>query len=62
MPPFAASGVTELARTATRLAANKQKVTAEFSRLADVVRESGYWARQDKAGQVKADHVRRATE
>lgn len=62
VPPFAASGVAELARTATRLAGNREKVTAEFSRLSDVVRESGYWARQAQAGEVDAAHVRRAAE
>ncbi|MEJ2720915.1 MAG: AAA family ATPase [bacterium] len=62
MPPFAPSGVAELGRTAIRLAGNKKKMTAEFSRLADVVREAGYWAQQEESGKVEAGHVRKATD
>jgi len=62
MPSFSSSGVSELARTAVRLAGNREKITAEFSRLADVVREAGYWARLDKAEQIEASHVRKATD
>lgn len=60
--PFSVGGVTELARTATRLAENKNKITAEFSQLADLIRESGYWARQAEADVVDAVHVRRAAD
>lgn len=60
IPAFAASGVVELARAAARLAGHKSKVTAEFSRLADLIREAGYWARQDGAESVAEGHVRRA--
>jgi ATP-dependent Lon protease len=59
---FAAPGVAELARTAARLAGNREKTTTEFSRLADVVREAGYWARQDESDEVNAEHVRRASD
>ncbi|MCX7591326.1 MAG: AAA family ATPase [Kiritimatiellae bacterium] len=58
--PFDRSGVVELTRTSARLAANKGKLTAEFSRLASVVREASFWARNAGATVVTADHVRQA--
>lgn len=59
--PFDASGVAELARSAMRLAGHSRKVTAEFSRLSDVIREADFWAdRDDGAARVGAEHVRRA--
>ena len=61
VPPVAADGVAELVRAASRLADDKEKLTAEFSRIADLAREAGYWARQeDEAPMVARRHVRQA--
>jgi predicted ATP-dependent protease len=59
---FNASGVAELVRTAVRIAGNREKVTTEFSRLADIIRESCYWSRQDRKSRVDAVHVRKAVD
>ena len=58
--PFSAGGVAELARTAARLAGHQKKVTAEFSRLADIIREAGHWAKQAGSDLVTPDHLRHA--
>ncbi len=58
--PFEAEGVAELARTSARMAGDKEKLTTEFSRLADLVRESVFWARQDGADKVGRSHVQQA--
>jgi predicted ATP-dependent protease len=60
--PFTASGITELMRAAVRLAEDKSKVTTEFSRLADVVREASFWAKTDACDSIDSRHVRRAIE
>jgi len=38
----------------------QRKLSSAFSRVADVIRESDYWARQDHAVVVSEQHVRRA--
>ncbi|NIP96465.1 MAG: AAA family ATPase, partial [Akkermansiaceae bacterium] len=59
---FQAEGVAELLRTAVRLAGDKDKLTSEFSRIADVAREASYWAGLDGVKLVDSTHVRQATE
>lgn len=58
--PFDAEGVAELVQAGARLVHDRQKLSTEFSRIADVVRESDYWARQEDGRQVGRRHVRRA--
>ncbi|MGQ9662064.1 MAG: Lon protease family protein [Kiritimatiellia bacterium] len=60
VPAFDVGAVRELTRTSVRLAANRTKLTAEFSRLADVVREAAYWAHKAEARIVTAEHVQQA--
>lgn len=62
LAPFDPAGVAEVARAAVRLSGHREKVTAEFSKIADVVREASYWARREDAECVGAEHVRRALE
>ncbi|MFQ5732568.1 MAG: Lon protease family protein, partial [Planctomycetaceae bacterium] len=57
---FDAKAVAELVRVGARLVGDQQKVTSMFSHVADVAREADFWARHEEAGQVAADHVRRA--
>jgi ATP-dependent Lon protease len=58
--PFAAAGVAEIIRTSARLAGDQRKLTAEFSKLADIAREASYWAQRDGASCVSGSHVQEA--
>lgn len=60
--PFAPSGVAELIKTAARFTGDKEKITSQFSRLADVARESSFWAEKSGAEIVQVEHVRTALE
>ncbi len=62
LAPLDRSGVAELVRAGTRLCGDTRKVTTEFPRLADIVRESDFYARRDGKRVVSADHIRRAAE
>src|SRR5262249_55986072 len=60
--PFTAGAVGELVRYGARLAADRRQLSADFSKVAGLVREADYWCRQDGADRVIAGHVRRALE
>lgn len=60
VPPFDAAAVGVLAAASARLAAHQQKLTAQFSRLCDIIREAAFWAGHDNAATVEAKHVRKA--
>ncbi len=45
-----------------RLAGNQKKLSTRFNILADVVREANYWAGEELAQIVRAQHVRKAVE
>jgi predicted ATP-dependent protease len=62
LPPFAASGVAEVIRFGAREAGHKEKLSVEFGRVADLIREAGHWARAAGAAVVDASHVRQAIE
>jgi ATP-dependent Lon protease len=62
IPPFDAGGVAMLVRTSARLAEHKGKLTAQFSRLCDLIREAAFWAKEDRATIVGEKHVQRAME
>lgn len=56
--PFDAGAVAELIRASARMADDKRKLTGEFSRVEDLIRESAYWASRGGAETVSAEHVR----
>lgn len=60
IPPFDAPAVGELLRAGARMASDRRKLTAEFRRLVDLIREAAYWAGLEKATVISAPHVRRA--
>ncbi len=60
--PFSPHAVAELIKTAARFTGDKEKITSQFSRLADVARESSYWAQKHGASVVEVEHVRTALE
>jgi len=60
LKPFDLSGVCEVLEYGVRLAGRRNKLSTRFSILADVLRESSYWASQEEAEHVTAAHVRKA--
>lgn len=62
IPPFDAGGIAMLVRTSARLAEHQGKLTAQFSRLCDLIREAAFWAGEEGAAVVQITHVQRAVE
>jgi ATP-dependent Lon protease len=60
--PFELTAVTECVEYGVRLSGDQKKLSTRFSVLADVIRESDYWAGKESAGSVSGPHVRRAIE
>ncbi|MEX0726643.1 MAG: AAA family ATPase [Planctomycetaceae bacterium] len=56
-PPFDAGAVAELIRASARMADDKRRLTGEFRRVVDLIREAAYWAGRDGAATVSAEHV-----
>lgn len=57
LSPFTAGGVAALIEHGARICAQKGKLTARFSRVADIARESHYVAHKAGALEVDAEHV-----
>ncbi len=62
LPHFAPDAVALVAEQGARAAGDREKLTVRFLEIADLVRESAYWCREDGAQVVSAAHVRRAIE
>lgn len=58
--PFDRSGVTKVVEYGSRLSEHQDKLSSRFSDVADLVRESVYWARTSGSATVKAEHVEKA--
>ncbi len=58
LPPFDAAAVGELVRISRRLVGDQRKLTAQFRRMIDLIREAAFWAQKSNAAVVTADHVR----
>ena len=58
IPPFDAAAVAELVRVSSRLVGDQKKLSAEFRKMIDVIREAAFWAKKDGAAIVLANHVR----
>lgn len=59
---FDKGAVAEIIDHSSRMIAHKDKLSARFSELIDVMREADSWARKEGARFVEADHVKRALE
>lgn len=62
LPHFAPDAVARVAEEGARLAGDQGKLTTLFSNIADLVRESAYWARREGTEVVRAEHVHQAVE
>ncbi len=58
--PFDRSGVSRIIEHSVRLAGHRDKLTSKFSTIADILRESHYWAGQDGSKSVSDQHVTKA--
>ncbi|PKL50715.1 MAG: ATP-dependent protease, partial [Nitrospira bacterium HGW-Nitrospira-1] len=57
LTPFDRSGVARIVEYGSRLAGHQKKLSSRFSDIADVIRESNYWARKAGSNIIKAEHV-----
>lgn len=60
--PFDRSAVAKIVEYGSRLAEHQEKLSTQFSIIADIVREAYYWAKKDSSNIVKASHVLKALE
>ncbi len=60
--PFDASALGQLVEYGARIAGRKKKLTTRFNVIADIVRESNYWALKDESETVQAKHVNKTIE
>ncbi len=58
--PFTNSGVAEVIEYGVRLAGRQNKISTKFSEIADLLRESQYWTKEDKAKVIDGKHVNKA--
>jgi ATP-dependent Lon protease len=59
---FSSCGVAALAEHGARIASRKGKITARFGRIADIVREASFIARNDNAELVRRDDVEKTVQ
>ncbi|MBI5212248.1 MAG: AAA family ATPase [Nitrospirae bacterium] len=60
--PFDRGGVSKIVEHGSRLANHMNKLSTRFSDIADIIRESHYWAQKEGGDIVKAEHVVKALE
>jgi len=60
--PFDSEAVARLVDYGSRRCSHKEKMTARFLDIADMLREANYWAGKDKADVVEGRHVVKALE
>jgi lon-related putative ATP-dependent protease len=58
--PFAKDGMAAVMEYGTRIAGKQKKISTQFNVLADVIRESSYWAKKDSNKTVDRAHVEKA--
>ncbi len=58
--PFHRSAVAKIVEYGSRLAEHQEKLSTQFSSIADIVRESHFWAKKDGKNVVKSSHVLKA--
>jgi lon-related putative ATP-dependent protease len=56
------SGLAKLVEYSSRIVQDQYKLSTQFSHIADIIRESNYYATQDNSKHITADHVKKAIE
>ncbi|MGE0822224.1 MAG: Lon protease family protein [Candidatus Binatia bacterium] len=62
LPHFDQPAVERLVEYGARKAGDREKVSASYAEIGDVIREAAYWARKDNADIVSSPHVQKALE
>lgn len=60
--PFHRSAIAKIVEYGSRLAEHQEKLSTQFSSIADLIRESHFWAKKDGKDIVYAVHVNKALE
>ncbi len=60
--PFDNTGVARVIEYGSRFADDQNKLSTRLSEVADLIRESHYWAKKENSKVVKGDHVTRAVD
>jgi predicted ATP-dependent protease len=58
--PFDRSGVAKVVEYGSRLAEHQGKLSSRFSEIADLIKESNYWAKKAGGTVVQEEHVEKA--
>jgi lon-related putative ATP-dependent protease len=56
------TGMARLIEYSMELTGNRDKITLRIGAIGDIIKESNYWAQQEKAKHIKAGHVEKAIE
>jgi ATP-dependent Lon protease len=62
LPHFDPGGIERLIEFGARMAGDRDKVSASYAAIADLVREAAFWARKQDRQMVSARHVEKALE
>jgi lon-related putative ATP-dependent protease len=57
LPAFHREAVARVVEHGVRLAGHQSKLTTQFTRISDLIREAGYWAKREGSPHVEAAHV-----
>jgi len=60
--PFHKSAVARIVEYGSRLADHQEKLSTQFSSIADLIKEANFWAKKDGEKIVYAQHVKKALE
>jgi lon-related putative ATP-dependent protease len=60
LPPFDNTAVARIIEYGSRLAENQNKLTTRFGKISNLIRESAYWAKKDRADLVTSPFVHKA--
>jgi lon-related putative ATP-dependent protease len=59
---FERSGVAAIVEYGVRLGGKQNKLSTEFNKIVDIIREANYWASKDESSYVMEEHVDKAIE
>jgi len=62
LPPFDRTAVAKVVEYGSRLVEDQTRLSTHFGHIADLVREAGYWARENSHNCVTAEDVQKAIE
>lgn len=60
--PFDSNGLAEVVNFSIRLAGRKNKLSARFNIIADILKEASYWAKKGERDKVSAEDVKKAVD